>query len=397
VRAGRSRSSGGYRSRAGLRTVIDATIDGETPVSVALCPHLSLEHYRGGEKWVATLANELVADGIGVAVHALPYAPGGERRVAVRDVLDERVPYREAWRHDLSGYDRAYVFYNPFSEVFFHGATTTIAGIHSWAYVSRDLYESHYGVVPTAVKALYRLTGARELGRFDGVHSVTPAYESPHPNTVSIPNFVDTDRFRPDRAPRNEDFTVLTTAAHIPEKGWETIRAVAARLADRAALGEPEASIRVVTTGEGDDRWVSGLGFLDEDELADAYARAHVVLHPARVDTDSMVINEACASGTPVVTTPIATHVRENEAVLHGGTVERLCTHIENLRRERANGMGYDRRCRRARIEGEAHSMRRVYPRLKHLLTAEIESALEPVPEPVAVDPAEAELLEEHA
>ena len=382
----------------------------ELPMSVALCPHLSLEHYRGGEKWVTELANRLVADGVSVAVRALPYAPGGERRVGVRDVLDGRVSYHEAWRHDLARFDRAYVFYNPLSKLFFHGARSAIAGIHSWAYVSPRLYESHYGAVPTVVKALYRLAGARELRGFDAVHSVTPAYESPHPNTVSIPNFVDTDRFHPERTPLAEEFTVLATAAHIPEKGWDTVRAVAARLADRAsapasvACGVPAVpavagdggtaiedgsgigsgggdgvrgrdadGIRVVTTGEGTGA-VEGLGFLSEAELADAYSRAQVVLHPARVDTDSMVINEACASGTPVVTTPIATHVRENEAVLHGSSVEELCDRVGTLRHEWRRGEGYDRRCRRARAEGEAHSTETIYPRLKRLLTADVEA-----------------------
>ena len=326
---------------------------------VALCPHLSVEHYRGGEKWVCALANRLAADGVDVSVRALPYAPGGERRVAVRDVLDAEIPYREAWHHDLSSYDTAYVFYNPFSELFFSGGDTRIAGIHSWVYVSPKLFEAHYGVVPTAVKLLYRAIGTRDLGRFDVVHSVTPAYDSPHANTVHIPNFVDVERFRPDRQPQESEFTVLTTAAHIREKGWDTVQEVAERL--------PE-GIRVVTTAEGVGE-IEGMGFLTEDELADAYARAHVVLHPARVDTDSMVINEACASGTPVVTTALSTHVRENEAVLQAETARGMAHAISLLHSEWRHDDGYDARCRRAREEGESHGFEAVYPRLKALLT----------------------------
>jgi glycosyltransferase involved in cell wall biosynthesis len=327
---------------------------------IALCPHLSVEHYRGGEKWATALANRLAADGVDVSIRALPYAPGGERRVGVRDVLDSEVPYREAWHHDLSEFDTAYVFYNPLSEVFFSGGGTRIAGIHSWAFVSPKLFEAHYGVVPTAVKLLYRAIGARDLGRFDAVHTVTPAFDSPHPNTIHVPNFVDIERFRPDRRERADEFTVLTTAAHIREKGWDTVQAVAERL-------DPE--IQVVTTGEGAGK-IEGLGFLDEDELADAYARAHVVLHPARVDTDSMVINEACASGTPVVTTPLATHVRENDAILHAETPRGMAHALGLLRAEWRHDDGYDERCRRAREEGEAHGFDEIYPRLKDLLTS---------------------------
>lgn len=309
---------------------------------------------------MCALANRLAADGVDVSVRALPYAPDGERRVEVREVLDPEVPYREAWHHDLSGFDTAYVFYNPFSELFFSGAETRIAGIHSWVYVAPKLFEAHYGVVPTAVKLLYRTIGTRDLGRFDVVHSVTPAYDSPHPNTVHIPNFVDVEQFSPDREPLAEEFTVLTTAAHIREKGWDTVQDVAERL---------PADVRVVTTAEGAGR-VEGMGFLTEDELADAYSRAHVVLHPARVDTDSMVINEACASGTPVVTTALSTHVRENEAVLQAETARGMAHAISLLYAEWRHDDGYDERCRRAREEGESHGFEEIYPRLRDLLVS---------------------------
>ncbi len=342
---------------------------------VALCPHISVEYYRGGEKWAASLANKLAADGVDVSIRALPYLPGNQRRVDVADVLDDDVSYREAWRHDLSAFDSAYVFYNPLSNLFFSGDAALIAGIHSWVYVSDRLYEPYYGAVPTFTKWLYRAIGPRDLRRFDLVHSVTPAFECDHPNLVHIPNFVDTERFRPDRAPLDatseslgvtsdrapldEQFTVLVTAAHIPEKGWDHVREVAGRLPD---------GIRLAATGGSDDPDVHDLGFLDEDDLARAYAGAHVVLHPARVDTDSMVINEAAASGTPVVTTPLPTHVRENEAVLHARTPSEMVGLIRLLHREWERGAGYEERCRLARSMGEEHDVRRIYPRLKQLL-----------------------------
>nr|WP_233204288.1 glycosyltransferase family 4 protein [Halegenticoccus soli] len=326
---------------------------------VALCPHISVEHYRGGEKWAVTLANRLAADGVDISIRSLPYTPDGERRVGVRDVLDRRVPYRESWRHDLSGFDAAYVFYAPLANLFFTGETASIAGIHSWVFVSKRLYESHYGAVPTAVKALYRLIGPWDLGRYDAVHTVTPAFESPHPNTVYIPNFVDTEQFHPDRAPLAADFTVLVTAAHIREKGWDTVRSIARRL---------PAEIRVEATGTSDEPAIEDLGFLTEDELASAYSRAHLVLHPARVDTDSMVINEACASGTPVVTTALPTHVGNGQAVLRCNTVSEMVDTIEAVHREWARGDGYDRRCRAARRHGEEHGVDVIYPKLKRLL-----------------------------
>jgi glycosyltransferase involved in cell wall biosynthesis len=331
----------------------------ETDKRIALCPHISVEHFRGGEKWVASMANSLAADDIDVSVRALPYVPDGDRRVDVEDVLEAEIPYSERWRHDLSGFDTAYIFYNPLSQLFFSGDTDTIAGVHSWVYVSDRLYERHYGPLPTAVKLLYRTIGRWDLGRFDAVHSVTPAFKSPHPRTAYIPNFVDTTLFHPDAAPLADRFTVLVTAAHIREKGWDVGREVAARLPD---------DVRFVATGTCDDPNVEDLGFLDERELAQAYASAHLVLHPARVDTDSMVINEACAAGTPVVTTSLPTHVRENEAVVHADSAVEMVGAVRVVQREWKNGQGYDRRCEVAREEGERHAFGRIYPQLRDLL-----------------------------
>ncbi|GAA0455480.1 glycosyltransferase family 4 protein [Halococcus dombrowskii] len=329
-------------------------------MKIALCPHLSLEHYRGGEKWTATLANRLAADGFEVAVRALPYTPRDERRVAADDVLDEGVSYRERWHHDLSAFDSAYLFYHPFARSFFTGETQAIAGIHSWIYLTTRLYEPHYGVVPTAAKLLYRALGEHAFDRFDAVHTVTDSYTSPHPNTHYIPNFVDTSLFEPVDGGREEPFTVLVTAAQLRSKGWDRTQAVAATLSDE---------LRVVTTGDSDHPAIEGLGFLDEEELADAYANAHAVLHPTRIDADSLVLKEALAAGTPVVTTPLRTHPPDGDAVLHGSTVGDLVARLRTLQWEWAHDGGYNRRCRRAREVGERSSVDMVYPQLKALLT----------------------------
>lgn len=331
-------------------------------MNIAICPHISLEHYRGGEKWAAHLANRLDSDGIDVGIRSLPYTPQNRRRIKAHDVLNESVSYQEKWRHDLSEFDTAYIFYHPFCELFFTGDVRSIAGIHSWVYLTNRLYESHYGVVPTTVKILYRVVGKRELSQFDAVHTVTDTYESPHSKTYHIPNFVDTNRFRPDRASRAEEFTILATAAHLPEKGWEVIREVA-----RTLNGEA----RVAVTGDSDDEYIADLGFLDEGSLADAYSRAHVVLHPTRIDADSLVIKEALASGTPVVTTPLPTHPPEGEAILYGTTAGDLVARIRTLRWEWMNGTGYDNRCREARAKGEQYEFETLYPKLKELLLSD--------------------------
>jgi glycosyltransferase involved in cell wall biosynthesis len=328
---------------------------------VALCTHFSVEHFRGGEKWVATVANRLADDDVDVDVYALPYAPGGERRVDARDVLADDVGYTEGWRHDVSGYDTAYAMYTPGMRLCFAtGDARTVAGIHSWAFITDSLFESHYGVAPTVAKLCYRLAGPAELRRYDAVHTVSPVFDSPHPETTYIPNFVDTSRFRPDRAALAEEFTVLVTAAHIREKGWDVVQGVADRLPSH---------VRLAATGECSHPHVDALGFLDEDALADAYAAAHLVLHPTRVDTDSMVINEALASGTPVISSPLSTHVRTDEAAMHANSVQDIVDRIADLAEEfRTDRERYDARCALARQHGCNRDTDLVYRRLRDLL-----------------------------
>jgi glycosyltransferase involved in cell wall biosynthesis len=337
---------------------------------IAFCSHFSLEHFRGGEKWVATIANHLAdsAD-VTVSVHSLPYAPDDVRPVDADEVLDDRIAYTEAWRHDLSEVDTAYVMYHPGAQLSFSGASNYIAGIHSWAYISERLVEPHYGLLEMGVKILYNTIGSYDLSRYDTVHTVTPAFESSHPNQVYVPNFVDTDLFHPDAAPLNDTFTVFISAAHIKQKGWDLVREVARDL--------PE-DINICATGSVSDPNISGLGFLSESELARQYARSHVVLHPARVDTDSMVINESCASGTPVITTPLPTHVRENPGIIHAGTTIRMNYTIKKLWQEWESELSdvYSHRCESAYSSRKGHSCDEVFPQLEGLVVSD-----GPVPE----------------
>jgi len=340
---------------------------------VALCSHFAIEHFRGGEKWLVEFANRLVADGVDVDVYALPYAPDGQRRVDAEEVLEESIEYHERWRHDVSDYDTVYAMYTPGMGLCVADGsdTRTVAGIHSWAFVTDSLFESHYGLVPTIAKLCYRAVGPPELRRFDAVHSVTPVYDSPHPDTTHVPNFVDTELYHPDRADLAEEFTVLVTAAHIPEKGWDVVTDIAELL--------PK-DVRLVATGDVDHPGVEGLGFLSREELADAYSKAHLLLHPTRVDTDSMAINEAHASGTPTLASALSTHTRWDEAAMQADATEAYVERILELREEVATAPErYAARCRLARSHGLTHDQELLYRRLRELLFPDWETDAQPV------------------
>jgi len=70
------------------------------------------------------------------------------------------------------------------------------------------------------------------------------------------------------------------------------------------------------------------------------------------------------------VTSPVISHVRENDAILHGKTPHEMAMWIKQLAREYgARGLKYKHRCSVARELAADRSIETVYPQLKALLT----------------------------
>ncbi|MDY6764659.1 MAG: glycosyltransferase family 4 protein [Halobacteria archaeon] len=334
---------------------------------VAISPYVSIKHYRGAEKWAAQVANMLDEDGFEVEVRAIPFAPSGQRLIDASQVLNDRIRYKEAWRHDLSSFDTAYIIYNPLSSLFFNGKTRKIAGIHAWFYVSNRIFGGEYrGFAETSIKILHRTLGKRELSRYDTIHTVTPVFDSPNHNTRWIPNFVDTDKFYSD--PR-EEFTVLFTSGDNPWKGWNKVKKVAEILDDDITIA--------VTRSRVEGKHVKKLGFLSDSELIDWYARSHVLIYPSRDSTDSMTILEALASGSPVVTSDIKTHVAmfENDegAILYANTVDEYVSVLRRLKEEWTQKRSmYEERSEKAKELAERRDIDTVYPQLKDMIESPV-------------------------
>jgi hypothetical protein len=82
-----------------------------------------------------------------------------------------------------------------------------------------------------------------------------------------------------------------------------------------------------------------------------------------------MVINEALASGTPVLSSPLPTHVRTDEAAMHANSVRDIVDCIADLAEEfRTDRKRYDARCALARQHGRNRDTELVYRRLRGLL-----------------------------
>jgi glycosyltransferase involved in cell wall biosynthesis len=144
-----------------------------------------------------------------------------------------------------------------------------------------------------------------ELRLFEAVHAFPHLADFVrHRGVYALPSFLDVNRWRPTRE-KDDEFRVLFVGRRAYEKGFDVFLAVAGE-ARRLGL-----KARFLATGgrKGDvTNGVESLGFVPEDELVDLYSSAHVVIYPTRADMFSLVILEALASGTPVITSDIPSH-----------------------------------------------------------------------------------------
>jgi glycosyltransferase involved in cell wall biosynthesis len=128
-----------------------------------------------------------------------------------------------------------------------------------------------------------------------------------------LPNGVDTELFRPaasgeERALARKRFGLpqdrplaLFVGRLVPKKGYDLLLA--------AREGSPDASYDLVFAGDGDAAALAGrpgvhhLGALAPQELAEAYRACDVFVLPSTAEGFPLTVQEAMASGLPVVTT----------------------------------------------------------------------------------------------
>lgn len=249
---------------------------------IAFCHHLSLGYYGGGEKWLIQLANELVKRGHDVEIYALPFLLDGKQKINPKELLNG-IPYKEGLRHSVKA-DVCYVTYHPLSWLNFKTSRPRIAGIHSHAYWLPP--HPNYGILPNLANITNRFTSYFELRRFDAIHTVTNSFLVNHPNVHCIPNFVDSEIFKPCR--KDEKFSVGYISRKVWQKGFDVLRKVRKL--------SPEIQFNVSN------------GRIPENEMPQFVGRNHVTLVPSRVDTFGLSIVESMMTETPVITTPLITH-----------------------------------------------------------------------------------------
>jgi len=183
--------------------------------------------------------------------------------------------------------------------------TQHVAVVHHPSVLVRAVQRAVYGVAGRAL-----LRGARPVFTLNasvaGFVRAHGAREQRH-----LANGVDTTLFRPaaDATERQllrkwlglppDRVLVLFVGRLVPKKGYELL----------LAAHTPEAGYDLVFTGDGDSRALAGrpgvhhLGALPPDGVADAYRACDIFALPSTAEGFPLTVQEAMASGLPVVTT----------------------------------------------------------------------------------------------
>jgi len=277
---------------------------------ISICTSLSLSYMGGGEKWVIQTAKELVHRGHTVEIYALPILLEGKRKVDPKELLDD-IPYTEGYKHKVKA-DIVYMLYNPLNWMNFNTSKPRIAGVHSEAYWQK--INPKYGFYPNLANIMNKLTFNTEFKRFDAIHMVTKAYKINHPNVYHIPNFVDSNMFKPTKRKDNV-FTVAYSSRMVWQKGWDIFEKV------KELIEVNDFNVKITA------------GKVPEEQMPDFLSESHVTLVPSRVDTFGLSICESELCKTPVITSPLNTHIHLELPLLYATNVREYVKQVYNLKR----------------------------------------------------------------
>lgn len=272
-------------------------------MKIAFCHHLSLSFGFGGEKWLINTAKAL-AKKHDVEIYALPFLLNGKRRIKPEEHLDG-IPYHEGFHHNVSA-EISYVTYNPLSFLNFNIKGPKIAGIHSETYWQNPNLRN--GKYPLVANIVNRFTSDGELRRFDAVHRLNSLYQVNHPTVYTIPNYVDSEIYRPIK--KSDEFTVAYASRQVWQKGFDVFQQVSKHLDCRVKVS----------------------GNVAEEEMPSFLSDAHVVLAPSRTETFGLSIVESLLCGTQVVTSPLPSHYTLNLPLKYANSTDDYLNEVEKLK-----------------------------------------------------------------
>ena len=279
-------------------------------MKICLCHHLSLSYLGGGEKFLVSLAKELVKRGHNVEIYGMPFLGKKGSHVNFKDLLED-IPYEEVIRHKISC-DVCYMIYRPLILHNFKCKSPKIAGIHTELFWQKKLQPS-YGTLASIFYLFNKVYHLKDLMEFNAVHSITSTYPIDHPHVYFIHNFVDSQFYVPKNNKENK-FTVAYASRMVWQKGWDKFQEIAKQL--------EHCDINVKISS----------GKVQESDMPSYLSSAHAVVVPSRVDTFGILIVEALMTGTFVITTSLKTHQYLELPLIYADSVEENIAQILKIK-----------------------------------------------------------------
>lgn len=309
-------------------------------MDVAIHHHLTLRYGGGGEWFVISLAKRLLERGHYVEIYALPLSLGAPRPLDPQ-VLRE-LPYREAWKVKVTGFDVAYYVYTFSLQKLHANDAPKVAGIHSLVWSRTGAQSPLLQLSSSSAYVAWRLFCTRELSKYDAVHIYSSDLLKlsgldkwvPPQRLFVIPQGVDVNVFRP-ACDKDEEFTVLYCGRPSMYKGFRDYVKVAKRYRERYGGGVKFAYVG----GAAGSKHVVPLGYVsDPERLACIYSRSHLLLMPQRVPTVGRAPLEALSCGTPVaISTSVPQELKGAGAIIEAYGVEAF-VHVVNILKELWDG-----------------------------------------------------------
>lgn len=316
-------------------------------------------------------AKSLASKGHEVGVYASPFGPNKTvTQSEVQDLLGT-VPYYEPKSIQVN-VDVAYVSYTPIIWRRMRLKGAKVAGLHThlllpYQHLRQTLMhplKAGSGWTAKALSFAFFLPAIKaDLMHFDAVHIPLGDFSMFGKNRIRrIPLWIDISKIPTRIHAKFDDFTVLFVGRKTWEKGWSTFCNVSSKLEQ---MGH---RFSFLCTGQGHAH-IRGLGFLSEDELFEVYQRSHVLVYPSIAGMFDLVILEAAACGTPVVTTPIDVHLAQHLPVLYGQDTNDFVgkiLHAYSIWKD--NPALYDEWSRSLRVNAEKYDVNKVFPAFEKML-----------------------------
>jgi glycosyltransferase involved in cell wall biosynthesis len=241
----------------------------------------------------------------------LPILLEGKPKINPKEKLED-ISYSEGFHHNIKA-DVTYVTYNPLSFLNFNIHGPKIAGIHSEAYWQNP--NLRYGKYPLVANIVNRFTSYGELRRFNAVHCLNNLYPVNHPRIFTIPDFVDSEFYRPLK--KSDEFTVAYASRQVWQKGFDIFSKLASHLDCRVKVS----------------------GNIFESDMPSFLSDAHVVVAPSRVDTFGLAIVESMMCGTPVVTSPLPSHLELGLPLKYANSTTDYLAEVNRLKADSSFGL----------------------------------------------------------